>query len=195
MRELHKDHSATFHFVEGELDSLPGPGVEGFYEGPFFSYYKWPRSIHDDESSIQEAYNLLYETIEEDGPFDGILGFSHGGALAAGFLAYHATHNPHDSPLFRCAVFFNSVPPFQMKDDQTLVFEKEIEGKITLPTLHVVGKNDFVLVHSKRLYESCEGKSSAILMHDKGHEIPTKRKIVASIAAAIKDLCSRSMFL
>ena len=190
---MSKDHSATFHFVEGELEAPPGPGVEGFYEGPFFNYYKWPRSIHDDDSSIQEAYSLLYETIEEEGPFDGILGFSHGGALAAGFLAHHATQNPYDSPPFRCAVFFNAVPPFQMKDDQSLIFEKEIQGKITLPTLHVVGKNDFVFVHSKRLYDWCEGTTSSILMHDKGHEIPTDKKMVASIAAAIRDLSSRTM--
>lgn len=81
-----------------------------------------------------------------------------------------------------------------MKDDQTPVFE-EIEGKIKVPTLHVMGKADFVLPHSKRLFDMCEKKSSAVVMHSQGHEIPTNKKVVATIAAAIRDLGSRSMFI
>jgi predicted esterase len=142
-----------------------------------------------------EAYDMLYETIEEDGPFDGILGFSHGGALATGFIAHHATHNPYGSPLFRCAVFFNSLPPFRMNEEQIPVFEKGLEGKIKIPTLHVMGNKDFVYKYSLNLYDLCDLKSSAHLVHDKGHEIPTDGKMVAKMAAAIRDLSIRSMFL
>ncbi|KAH9890820.1 hypothetical protein F4778DRAFT_752323 [Xylariomycetidae sp. FL2044] len=63
MRELAKDNSATFHSTEGDVESEPGPGVEGFFEGPFFSYYKWPRTLHDDEQSIAEAYDMLYDKL------------------------------------------------------------------------------------------------------------------------------------
>ncbi|KAH8799345.1 putative DUF341 family oxidoreductase [Xylogone sp. PMI_703] len=195
IRELKKDNSAIFHLIEGEVESPPGPGVEGFYEGPFFSYYKWPRTFHDDEQSIIEAYEMLYETLEEEGPFDGILGFSHGGALAAGFIAHHATHNPYDSSLFRCAIFFSSLPPFRMNDEQIPIFEEGLEGKINIPTLHVIGNQDFVYNYSINLYNLCDLKSSTILVHNKGHEIPTDGKTVIKMAAAIRDLSSRSMFL
>nr|QTE76001.1 ScyR1 [Scytalidium album] len=180
--------------TNGEIESLPGPGVEGFYEAPFLSYYKWPRTFHDDEQSIMEAYDLLYETIEEDGPFDGIIGFSHGGALATGFMAHHAAKNPYDSPLFQCAIFFNSMPPFRMDDEQNPIFEKGLEGKIRIPTLHVMGTKDFAYKYSVNLYNLCDSKSSSIVLHDKGHEIPRDGKAVSKIAAAIRDLGSRSMF-
>jgi hypothetical protein len=82
-----------------------------------------------------------------------------------------------------------------MTEDQVPIFDDQIKGKITLPTLHVVGKNDFVFKHSMRLYDACEGKSSEILVHDKGHEIPSERNVVVKMAAAIRGLSSRSMFL
>lgn len=194
MRELAKDNSATFHSFEGEVDSGPGPGVEGFFEGPFFSYYKWPRTFQDDEQSIMEAYEMLFEIIEEEGPFDGVLGFSHGGALATGFIAHHVKHRPYEPAPFRCAVFFNSMPPFRMDDEDVPIFESGLEGLVKLPTLHVVGSNDFVYPHSMRLYKLCEEKSSNILMHDLGHEIPRSKELVAKMAAAIRELGIRAMF-
>nr|QTE75993.1 ZopR1 [Diffractella curvata]BBU42027.1 putative hydrolase [Diffractella curvata] len=195
MRELGKDNSAIFHLVEGDVGSPPGPGIEGFYEGPFFSYYKWPRTFNDNDESIMEAYDMLYEVIEEEGPFDGILGFSHGGTLATGFLAHHATLNPYDPPLFRCAVFFSSLAPFRMNDDETPVFEEGLEGKIKIPTLHVMGTKDFIYSYSLHLFNLCDVKSSAILVHDRGHEIPSDGKTLARMAAAFRDLGTRSMFL
>ena len=79
MSELQKDNSAEFNFIEGEVDSAPGPGIEDVFDGPYYSFYNWPRTFNpDDDRSVTEAYDLIYEMIEEDGPIDGILGFSHG---------------------------------------------------------------------------------------------------------------------
>lgn len=195
VRELRKDSTATFHSVEGEVEDAPGPGVEGFYEGPFFSYYNWPQTVHDDGDSVTRAYDMLYEIIEEEGPFDCVLGFSHGGAVAAGLMVHHAEQNPYDSPLFRCAIFFSSFPPFRMNDNNEPILNEGLEGKITVPTLHVMGSKDFVYKYSLDLYNLCKSESSAILTHDKGHEIPTDAKLVAKMAAAIRDLSRRSMFL
>lgn len=52
MSDLKKDNTAEFYPIEGDLDSEPGPGIEGFYEGPFYSYYKFPRSFDDGDNSI-----------------------------------------------------------------------------------------------------------------------------------------------
>lgn len=194
MRELAKDNSATFHSIEGDVESEPGPGVEGFFEGPFFSYYKWPRTLHDDEQSIAEAYDMLYDIIEEEGPFDGVLGFSHGGTLATGFIAHHVKHKPYETVPFRCAVFFNSMPPFRMNDNDSPVFESGLEGLIKIPTLHVVGNKDFVYNYSLELHSLCDEKSSTILVHDGGHEIPRSKKVVATMAAAFRELGIRAMF-
>ena len=142
-----------------------------------------------------EAYDLLSETIEEEGPFDGVLGFSHGGTLAAGFLAHHAKQHPYGDVPFRCAVFISSLPPFQIDDAEQLHFDDSLLGNINIPTVHVVGTSDFVYNHSLRLYKLCDAKSASLVVHDKGHEIPGDRKSVAVMTKALKDLGTRASFL
>lgn len=129
MSDLRRDNTATFHFLEGECDSDPGPGIAGYFDGPYYSYYKFPRSFSDiDDSDVLDAYDQLYTVIEEEGPFDGILGFSHGGTLAAGFLIQHAKRFPHDPPPVRCAIFINSLPPFRMNPGEKPVIDMSLEG-------------------------------------------------------------------
>ena len=197
---LSKDNSVEFDFIDGEVSCGPGPGVAGFYEGPYYSFYNWPRSLEseelEDEASLQQAYDLLYDIIEEDGPFDGILGFSHGATLAYGFLAQHRKKNPYDSPnsLFRCAAFFSGMPPFRLGGNDEWVYDKGIQGGVGIPTLHVAGKTDFVEQHTKKLYAMCEPGSARLVVHGKGHEIPGDAKSVGIIAPAFRDLCHRALF-
>ena len=142
-----------------------------------------------------EAYDLLYETIEEDGPFDGVLGFSHGGTLAAGFLAHHAKQHPYGPAPFQCAIFISSLPPFQIDDAEQLHFDDSLLGYINIPTVHVVGTTDFVYNHSLRLYKLCNASSASLVVHDKGHEIPGDRKFVTAMAKALRNLGTRASFL
>ncbi len=195
MRELQKDNTATFYLIEGEVESPPGPGIEGFYEGPYFSFYKWPRTFQDDNQSLSEAYEHLSETIEQEGPFDGILGFSHGGTLAAGFLAHHAKTHPYISAPFRCAVFISSLPPFRLDEGERPVFEDGLQGCINIPTIHVVGTNDFVYSHSLKLYNLCDPRSTSLVVHDKGHVIPGDRKFLGTMTKAFRELNAKTSFL
>ncbi|KAL4894910.1 hypothetical protein BDV59DRAFT_192302 [Aspergillus ambiguus] len=140
MTELRHDNTVIFHFLEGDIDSDPGPGIAGFYDGPYYSYYKFPQPFSNpdpDDASLLHAYDRLYGVLDTEGPFDGILGFSHGGTLAAGFLIYHAKLYPQEPPLLRCAIFINSLPPFRMDPDQDPVIDPDLEGYITIPTLSI----------------------------------------------------------
>ena len=196
-RELEKDNSASFTFVPGEVDSEPGPGVEGIYDGPYYSYYNWPRRFEDDdEQSVEEAYEMLYEIIEEAGPFDGILGFSHGATLAFGFLAQHAKKHPYDLPssLFQCAIFINSIPPFRMDEGERIEYEGGLQGTVKIPTLHIAGQEDFALQHSKCLYGLCSGTSAKLVLHSRGHEIPRGQKDTAAILAGCRELLQEATF-
>lgn len=188
MKELQLDNTATFHFVEGDIDSEPGPGIAGYYEGPYYSYYKFPRSFSDDESSVQEAYDILYDIIDEEGPFDGVLGFSHGGTLASGFLIHHAKRYPREPPLFRCAIFVNSLPPFRMNPGENPVIDSDLDGYINIPTVSVGGAKDWLLEYSRALHRLCNSSRSIWVMHSKGHDIPRDKKNVAVMAAAIRKL-------
>lgn len=195
MRELQRDNTATFHLVEGDIDSEPGPGIAGFFDGPYYSYYKFPRSFSDDDTSMLEAYDLLYEIIKEDGPFDGILGFSHGGTLASGFLIRHAKMYPNDPPLFRCAIFLNSLPPFRMNPGEEPVIDSDLDGYINIPTVSVGGAEDGLLEYSRALHRLCDSSRSLWIMHSKGHDVPTDKKNVAVMAAAIRKLSVEALTL
>lgn len=194
MRELERDNAATFHFIEGNIDAEPGPGIDGFYDGPFFSYYKFPRGFEDSDESMHEAYEMLYDVLEEEGPFDGAFGFSHGGTLLSGFLIHHAKTRPCDPPPFRCAVFLNSLPPFRMSmppgGPGVFKLDEDLEGYINIPTVNVVGKKDFVHEFSLMLYGLCNPKMTALITHNGLHDVPRDPKNVAVMARTIRKMFS-----
>ncbi|KAJ5137695.1 hypothetical protein N7526_003928 [Penicillium atrosanguineum] len=188
--DLQRDNTVTFHFLEGEVDSDAGPGIAGYYDGPYYSYCRIPRafSAEDDGSEILEAYNLLYETNALHGPFDGVLGFSHGGTLAAGLLIHPAKMLPQEPPLVRCAIFVNSLPPFRMHPGEYPVVDKGLEGYIKIPCVNVAGAKDPLFPCSLALHRICDPQSSPFVVHEKGHDIPTDRKNVAILAHAVRRL-------
>ncbi|CEJ61217.1 hypothetical protein PMG11_09754 [Penicillium brasilianum] len=189
--DLQRDNTATFHFLEGELDSEPGPGIAGLYEGPYYSYYRFPRSFSvtdDDDSDILAAYDQLDEAITLHGPFDGVLGFSHGGTLAAGYLIHRAKMSPGETPPFRCAIFVNSLPPFRMHPGQRPVIEEGLEGWIRLPVVNIAGAKDSLFEFSLALHRICDQRCSSFVVHGKGHDIPLDAENVAIMAGAIRKL-------
>ena len=113
-------------------------------------------------------------------------------SLAFGFLAHHAKKSPYETP-FRCAIFLNSLPPFRIDQDKDFIFDEELHGLIKIPTIHIVGKQDFVYSHSLKLHQLCDPRSSALLAHDKGHEIPTDPGNVGMIANALRGLNQKIM--
>jgi len=194
IHELQRDNTATFYFLEGDIDSDPGPGIAGYYDGPYYSYYRFPRtfSLEDnDESDILEAYEQLNETVALEGPFDGVLGFSHGGTLAAGFMIHHAKLYPNEPALFRCAIFINSLPPFRMNPGELPVVEEGLEGYISIPSVHIAGAQDPLFDYSLTLHRICGAHHSTFAVHGKGHDVPSDRKNVVIIATAIRKLLSQ----
>ncbi|KAM0794170.1 serine hydrolase FSH [Usnea florida] len=196
IHNLEKDNSASFVYVGGETSCGPGPGIEQIYEGPFYSYYNWPRRLDnqdDDEQSMQRAYKLLDDIIDTEGPFDGILGFSHGATLAFAFLVHHASKHAWGPMPVRCAVFFSAMPPFQLDKEDRFVYDQGLR-KLSIPSVHVVGKSDFVREHSLKLYALCDPATTTLVVHSKGHEIPADEKNVSLINQALRELGHRTMF-
>ncbi|KKK20795.1 hypothetical protein ARAM_003824, partial [Aspergillus rambellii] len=199
--DLHQDNTATFYLIEGEVDSVPGPGIEGFHEGPYYSYYHFPQPLSTPSEAATEsllhAYDRLYRVLAEDGPFDGLLGFSHGGTLAAGFLIHHAKLHPHSDPPVRCAVFINALPPFRMDvdvdaadpaSDPVPVVDEDLHGYINIPTVSVGGAKDPLCRYSVALHRLCHSALATWVLHGRGHDVPRDRRDVALIAAAIRKL-------
>lgn len=68
----------VFDFVDGPLIADPAPSIDQFFKGPFWSFYQ-----SADIQNLRAAHAWLLEVIERQGPYDGVLAFSQGCALAA----------------------------------------------------------------------------------------------------------------
>lgn len=116
-----------FKFLDGEMETRPGPGrlgdklalvsryiltnpigIDTIFPGPYFAYHKLPSPLE-----MHRAYDLVMDVVNEEGPFDGIIGFSQGAALAATIIVTEAMRNTGQS-LFRVAVFFSATMPYDL---------------------------------------------------------------------------------
>jgi hypothetical protein len=138
------------------------------------------------ESCIQ-ALLALDSFIEEEGPFDAVMAFSQGAALASSLMIYRLRKDPEResaSPTFRSAVFFSGGPPEDPSDitsGSRRVMNYQANGEIIgIPTVHIWGKYDQLYpTFGPVLSKLCKASDREESIHDGGHEIPGPRDQVA----------------
>ncbi|KAM0347522.1 hypothetical protein ACHAPZ_011287 [Fusarium culmorum] len=96
----------TLDFLDGPCQVNAAPGVDSRSSGPFLAWHR--RHFAKDVAS---AYAYVQAVITEDGPYDGVIGFSQGAALAVGLLISHQHQGPTGVNLFKFAILFSSVLP------------------------------------------------------------------------------------
>ncbi|KAE8394609.1 serine hydrolase FSH [Aspergillus alliaceus] len=96
-------------------------------KGPFYCWYEGLSS-----AQVKSAHDFILDTIEEEGPFDGVIGFSQGASLALSILYHHEVYQPHQPPPFRFAVFFCSIlsisPDAQFNADIIKKYSRYFKG-------------------------------------------------------------------
>jgi predicted esterase len=110
MRELMKDGSA----------SVPLPNSERI------------------DHSAQDALDYLYNIMEKEGPFEGIIGYSEGATVAATLILHEQWRFETEgrTPMFKCALFFGGWPPMTPQCD-SLVLADQSDLTINIPTCHI----------------------------------------------------------
>ncbi|KAL6720038.1 hypothetical protein ACLMJK_001959 [Lecanora helva] len=106
-----------FVFVDGLVECAPVAEIGSFFPGPYLCYYNLP--THD---LVKQAQAYIEEIIEDEGPFDGVIGFSQGAALAASIILEHAKKNPFED-VFKLAIFAGASLPFELSSN-TSVFKR-----------------------------------------------------------------------
>ncbi|CAM6039401.1 unnamed protein product [Sphagnum compactum] len=116
---------------------------------------------------IQEAFSNL-------GPFDGVLGFSQGAAIAAVLCQLRSSSNMD----FRFVILCSGFPSPVLQHQQLI--ETGSVGGIACPSLHIFGRQDrqIGVCKSKQLVELFDANMRMIVEHDSGHIIPTKPQYV-----------------
>lgn len=129
---------------------------------------------------IGPALQAVRDIIKEKGPFDGIVGFSQGAALAQ--LITNCFHDPavlnNPYPL-KFAIY---VSGFIVKSHE--VRDRYLARKIKVPNLSVVGEWDTVVASEKSrafVERYVEPGSGAVLQHGGAHSVPNQRPMVARI--------------
>ncbi|GMG02951.1 unnamed protein product [Aspergillus oryzae] len=140
-----------------------------------------------------EAARDIEGYINEEGPFDGIIGFSLGATMALSWLVnWYQTKQANGSEVapFRVAVFFsNARQPFDhdaLAMDRIAYLDSVQMGKvIDIPTAHIWGSADPQAEEAQRAVNFCDSERRSIFVHEKGHEIPSSVEDTVSIAKVI----------
>lgn len=173
--------------------------IEGYYppEDRYYQYY----DAHS-AASLSLALSQLESYIQEEGPFDGVLGFSQGAALAATYLARLSRDRPSKPVPSRCAIFFCGGIPFDPQAlDQgeiRLLDPKVTEPLLGLPTANIWGRNDSVWPGSSEvLYALCKDTYKNVYIHEEGHSIPGPRakEAVQGCVRAIRRVIDQAEML
>jgi hypothetical protein len=177
--------------------------------------YGWWRRREDSFLGLEEGFEEIAKCLVEQGPFDGVIGFSQGASMAGMITAllekpyearqeafavnqregmgmsFPASFIPADGkgrihpPLRFAAAYSGFASPFA-------VHAAFYNPKIQTPMLHVIGSLDTVVSEKRSLalVEACAGLSR-VVYHPGGHFVPSSQKeYVGALIAFIKEAIS-----
>lgn len=149
----------------------------------YYSYF-----IEGDDKEVQSALVDLRQYVESQGPFDAVMAFSQGATLSAIFIALYGNE------YFKFAIFIcGGVPP---KDGgwSAKFTNSQTDGTITIPTGHILGRQDDLYAAGLELSEFCSKSNRLIMEHGGGHEVPKGDKASADMSRLVNDVIARTLF-
>lgn len=144
--------------------------VAGTFEGPYYEWFSTEKA-QDGQELVFTYHNMLkseaviMQAIRDHGPFDGICGFSQGGAMASIMVALQAAGMAlQDVPPLKFALFFGSVLTTHPR------YMSAFKDRVPVPSCHIIGHKDYVKEHAIRLAKAFE--APIVIMHTRGHIVP-----------------------
>ena len=88
--------------------------------------------------SIDSALQYLVDIMEEDGPFDAVIGYSEGATVAATLLLHDQRRSEAKGvpAMFKYAIFFGGWPPVD-PETHAMILSDMSEIRIEIPTCHI----------------------------------------------------------
>ncbi len=178
------DEEACMVYFDNETDSST----------PEHKYRDMIKALQPKSSDrIQSVMDQLNEVMRTDGPFDGIIGYSEGGTVAATFIVDHFRQCAimKIQPQLRCAVFISGGPPYN-SDGTELYLADECGQIITIPTCHIMGSNDRQISGVLALYHLCNEKLATLVDHGRAHRLPNDPRLYQLMIKGIRNLIART---
>ncbi|GME51597.1 serine hydrolase FSH [Neofusicoccum parvum] len=116
-----------FDFLPAAEACEPAAGVAAFFPGPYRCWYSTPTT-----AAIDAAHTFILKHVQRAGPFDGVIGFSQGAALAASILLRQELAG--ERPPFKFAVLFGAPLPFTHTTQHGIDLRRAFGASATVPT-------------------------------------------------------------
>ena len=166
--------------------------VRKLYAPPYRCFYEFDASV----PQLLRAHEYLSEIIEEDGPFEGVLGFSQGAEIAASLLFYQGTN-----VTFKFAVFIGGTQPYDVvalasgKDSKPVKMHADTHSaRIDIPTAHVIGRGDAYRESSKAILGMCNSREAKVYDHKGAHVVPRGQEAMEDLTAALNWVVDRAIY-
>lgn len=163
----------------------------------YFQYFE-----PGDALSCLKALKNLDRFVAEEGPFDGVIAYSQGAAIASTLMLQRHWQNSHKNlvePLFKCAIFLAAaVPcdPVELEQGRIREISYDVDGEVIhVPTTHIWGEHD-PSPYPSRLAQVCATNVKNIYVHSGGHEIPgsQNKEVVGEMVRVVKRAISMAQY-
>ncbi|RDL31345.1 Uncharacterized protein BP5553_09554 [Venustampulla echinocandica] len=143
---------------------------------------------------VQRMLDDLHQVVHEEGPFQGVIGYSEGATVAATLLLneQRRCRDAGSSSTFKCAIFFAGWPPLASEGENSLLLSDQVGQIITVPTCHVIGAADPYLQGCMALFNVCDSETAEMFDHGKGHLIPRDRRTVKELADVVRKFIEKA---
>ncbi|XP_018404405.1 PREDICTED: cysteine and histidine-rich domain-containing protein-like [Cyphomyrmex costatus] len=133
---------------------------------------------------FDDSVALIEKVFSEQGPFDGILGFSQGAAFVSILCAMKK------KKILR--IEFNFVIVISGFKSLCAPHAKYYDEEIDIPSLHIYGENDQVIPTVMAEQISCLFSNKKEIQHEGGHYVPSKKDIYRDFVIEMLSKCKNS---
>ncbi|KAI5203580.1 FSH1-domain-containing protein [Aureobasidium subglaciale] len=155
------------------------------------------------QEGFSEGLSCVAKVLQENGPFDGIMGFSQGAALAAMItsllepereqaftdvkdgMAFPSSFTELAHPSLNFCICFSGLL------NKHPAYTAFYEPRIRTPVLHVLGSMDTIVEESESLAlaERCEdGGKGGVIRHAGTHTVPSSERDIAAVIQFIRNV-------
>lgn len=184
---LRKAFASDIEFVvlQGpvEVPLQPDTVLQQRFKGKFYSWHNTIRMKLSENKTemllvgLEQSLELIKKHLSSNPPYDGIMGFSQGGAIAAWVLALqNAGHLPGS---FKFAVFVS--PGFFPSENLSDYIPRDV------PAVFLVGKED-IFMPLALLLARCF-RQPKLLVHNEGHKFPRLTPEIVTMWRSLIETC------
>ncbi|GAW19657.1 hypothetical protein ANO14919_091460 [Xylariales sp. No.14919] len=166
-------------YVDGFIDTPPGPGVLPFFEG-MEPYKRWLTDKDGHEERPWPDLDKLVELFNRNGPFVGIIAFSQGAKAATHLIRWLEQRGQQ----LDFAALFGGTVPFRLKVG-TEEWAELVKPTIITRSIHVIGDDDPWRSESEALMEHYDKPSLSLIRFKGGHHMPVDPGINEKLAKLI----------